>query len=333
MKRNNLSSGLYDSEFRKRRIEENRKRKALKQSFSCFLPCESGKIEPIVISRSIAIMLDLEGTCNKIKDEEAKIFLKQVDAIRKQFGNQKAYICISTHSSSTKEIKRVYDILNNYKSDDIILDTSFVFGGVYDYKYDSVTPMGFCFNANKVQTFIDYYLNNSSLNIGWFAVIDDRLSEDFYKSYQRFIPMVGLKPSGKKDEYYNNFMYRTTDTDNFLGVIDLMERYINDIKGMTLFDILDEQEEMQRHLSSWDLHELIRNCQFGSIIEYLNSGMADEFDFKDTYVTLMLFYQEGLGKQYDDYITELLKILDENSALDRTVEDVRKLIFSNEGMK
>lgn len=323
-----MKKDSWDSQFRKKRFYENQRRKALKENFdispvNCFLRDRTVPIIP----RSIAIMLDLEGTCNKIKDEEARLFLKQVDTIRKQFGNQKAYICISTHSSSSKDIKRVFDILNKYISDDIILNISFVFGGVYDYKYDSVTPMGFCFNAKKVQTFTDYYLNDRNLNIGWFAVIDDKLSEDIYKSYQRLIPMVGLKPSGKKDEYYNNFMYRTTDTDNFSGVIELMQKYIEDIKGMNLDKVLDEQEKMKRHLSSWELNELIRNCQFRSIIEYLNSGMADEFDFKNTYVTLMLFYQKGLGRQYDDYITELLKILEENRALERTIDDTKKLLF------
>lgn len=323
-----MKKDSWDSEFRKKRFYENQRRKALKENVDISPVNYFLRNRPVpIIPRSIAIMLDLEGTCNKIKDEEAIIFMKQVDTIRKQFGNQKAYICISTHSSSSKEIKRVFDILNKYKSDDIILNTSFAFGGVYEYKYDSVTPMGFRFNANKGQTFTDYYLNDRNLNIGWFAVIDDRLSKDIYKSYQRLIPMVGLKPSGKKDEYYNNFMYRTTDTDNFSGVIELMQKYIEDIKGMNLDEVLDEQEKMKRHLSSWELNELIRNCQFRSIIEYLNSGMADEFDFKNTYVTLMLFYQKGLGRQYDDYITELLKILEENRALERTIDDTKKLLF------
>lgn len=326
-----MKKDSWDSEFRKKRFYENQRRKALKENFEDISSVNHFLIDiPVpIIPRSIAIMLDLEGTCDKIKDEEAKIFLKQVDTIRRQFGEEKAYICISTQSSSSKEIKRVFDILNNYKNDDVILDTSFILGGVYDYRYDSVTPMGFCFNANKIQTFKDYYLNDRNLNIGWVAIIDDSLSVDVYKYYQRLIPMVGLKPRGKKDDYYNNFMYRTTDTDNFLGVIELMQKYINDIKGMTLFDILDEQEEMKRHLSSWELHELIRNCQFRSIIEYLNSGMTDESDFKDIYATLMLYYQKGLGKQYDDYVTELLKILEENNAIDRTIEDTKKLLFKD----
>lgn len=324
----------WNSEFRKKRFYENQRRKALKESPESILPFKSFlKSEPFIIPRSIAIMLDLQGTCDKIHDEEAKIFMRQVDTIRKQFGDQKAYICISTGSISSTQIKRVFDILSKYKNDNIVLGTSFIHGGIYDYKYDSVTPMGFQFNMNKIQTFTEYYLNDENLNIGWFALIDDFLSEDVYKSFQSNKAMVGLRPSQNIVSKYNNFMYRTTCTENFLGVIELMEKYINDIDGMTLLDILDEQEEMQRHLSSWELHELIRNCDFGRVIAYLNSGMTDEDDFKDTYANLMLYYQKGLGRQYDGYITELLKILEKRGVLDKPIEDARKLIFSTEDMK
>lgn len=271
-------------------------------------------------------MLDLERTCNKITDEEAEIFMKQVDILRKQFGDESAYICISTHSSSSTYIKNVFDILSKYRNENIGFGTSFIRGGMYNYKYDSITPVDFRFNVNKVETFIEYYLENYKLNIGWIALIDDSLNEDVYKSYQNIIPMVGLKPSGKKKEHYNNFMYRTTDTDNFSGVIELMDKYIKDIKGMTLDNIIEKQRKMPRHLSSWELYQLLINYQFKEVINYLNSGMADIDDFRNSYKTIME-YPKNICEEYRSDIINLLLIIEKSKLVDEYVKDTIKLIF------
>lgn len=328
-----MKKDSWDSEFRKKRFYDNQRCKSLKGNIkndtlsnpiSNYLRTNQ---RVLIIPRSIAIMLDLEKTSNNITDKEAEIFMKQVDTLRKQFGEQKAYICVSTHSSSSTHVKMVLDILNKYRNENIIFGLSFVFGGVYSYKFDNITPMGFLYNKNKVETFIDYYLEDFELNIGWFALIDDSLNEDVYKSFQYSMPMVGLKPSGKKDEYYNNFMYRTTDTDNFSGVIELMDKYIKDIRGMTLDDIAKEQRKMPKHLSSWDLYQLLMNFNLKEVIEYLNSGMADVDDFKNTYKAMMN-YPKSILEKYKEDIIKIFLILERSKLLNEQIEDIKKLIFS-----
>ncbi len=256
--------------------------------------------------------------------------MKQVDLLRKQFGNENesAYICISTHSNTSTHIKMVFDILNKYFNDNIGFGPSFIRGGEYSYSFDKVTPMGFLYNSDKIKTFTDHYLA-SPLNVGWCAIIDDSLNESAYKSFQDSIPMVGLKPSGKKEDYYNNFMYRTTDTDNFSGVIELMDEYIKDIKGMTLDDIAEEQRKMPRHLSSWELYQLLINYQFEEVIKYLNSGMADSDDYKNTYKTIME-YPKNIYEEYRSLIINLLLIIEKSKLVEEYVKDTIKLIFKND---
>ena len=326
-----MKKDSWNSEFRKKKFYENQKRKLLKQNNkdNNIINNYLRNREPIIIPRSIAIMLDLEGTSNKITDEEAEIFMKQVETLRNQFGNANAYICISTHSSTSTHIKMVFDILNKYRNENIIFGTSFIYGGMYSYEYNSITPVDFRFNVNKVETFIEYYLENYKLNIGWIALIDDSLNEDVHKSYQNIIPMVGLKPSGKKEDYYNNFMYRTTDTDNFSGVIELMDEYIKDIKGMTLDDIIEEQRKMPRHLSSWELYQLLINYQFEEVIKYLNYGMADSDDYKNTYKTIME-YHKNICEEYRGDIINLLLIIEKSKLVEEYVKDTIKLIFKND---
>lgn len=325
-----MKKDSWDSEFRKKRFYENQKRKYLENKEEDISPINSilKSRKKTSIPRSIAIMLDLDGTCDKITDKEAEIFMKQVDTLRKQFGNQSAYICISTHSSTSTHIKMIFDILNKYRNENIIFGTSFIRGGEYSYSFDKITPMGFLYNSDKIETFADHYLTCLGLNIGWTALIDDSLNEDIYKSFQQVIPMVGLKPSGKKDDIYNNFMYRSTDTDNFSGVIELMDKYIKDIKGMTLDDIAEEQRKMPKHLSSWELYQLLINYQFEEVVKYLNSGMADIDDFKNTYKTIME-YPKNICEEYRSNIIRLLLIIEKSKVVDDCVKDTIKLIFKN----
>ena len=100
----------WDSEFRKQRFYYNREKKALKKYFdqmnsSSFASVlHTPRVKP---KKSIAIMLDLDGTSNWIDDSTAEVFMKQVETLRKNFGEGKAFICISTHAHGSEAIKKV----------------------------------------------------------------------------------------------------------------------------------------------------------------------------------------------------------------------------------
>lgn len=327
-----MKTDSWDSEFRKNRFYENQKRKALKeynkqQENNPFCSVLRSKPKPKPVS--IAVMLDLDGTCNLIDDELAEKFIDEVEVLREQFGGN-AYICISTHSSSSRHIKKVFDYLAKYKKEGIILAKSFFYGGTYDYEYDEERYEGFSFNSNKVNTFSQVYLDNKELNIGWFAIIDDSLSEDIFKPYQEFRAMVGLRPGYTGTDRYNNFMYRTTSTKNFLGVVELMDKYIEDVNDKNIFDIIDIQRKMPRHLSSWEVSELLRNYQFSEIVNYLNSGLADKDDFRDVYTRLYMMSQyenDKISGPYREYVEEILTILDNNGYLNKSLEEEKRVLL------
>lgn len=326
----------WDSEFRKKRFYDNQVKKALKkyneQQESVFFPRVLSSTR-VAVPKSIAIMLDLDGTSNWIENGTAEIFMKQVDTLREQFGGAKAYICISTHAHGSDPIKSVLDKLDPYANENIILANSFFYGGVYEYQTDTTYPMGGIFNMNKIKTFCEHYIKSEHLNIGWFALIDDTISETVFKTFQDEKPMVVMKPGCSSISKYNNFMYRETCTDNFYGVIELMDAYIKDIKGMDLWDVLDKQRDMIRHMSDSEIHDLISNREFYKLLQYLKSGETDKDDFKSTYGWLMVECDiEPFGKQYESYIEEILKVLSENGAFDETVEEAKSLIFDYEDM-
>ncbi len=326
----------WDSEFRKQRFYYNREKKALKKYFdqidsSSFASVlHTPRVNP---KRSIAIMLDLDGTSNWIDDSSAEIFMKQVENLRKHFGEGKAFLCISTHAHGSEAIKKVLDKLAPFANENIILDNAFFYGGVYAYPYDTEYHMGNFFNTNKIKTFAEHYLESEILNIGWCALIDDTISERAFKGFQNEIPMVAMKPGCTSISKYTNFMYRETCTDNFDGVIELMDSYINDIKEMDYWDILDFQREMVRHLSDFEIHDLIKNREFYKLREYLKSGMTDESDFKNTFGWLMFESKvEPFGAQYDSYVEDILNILRENKAFTQSVSEVKALMLKNGDM-
>ncbi len=326
----------WDSEFRKKRFYYNREKKALKKyleqinssGFASVL--HSPKAKP---KRSIAIMLDLDGTSNCIEDSSAEIFMKQVETLRQHFGEGKAFICISTHAHGSESIKKVLDKLVPFANENIILNNAFFYGGVYEYPTNTEYYMGVFFNTNKIKTFAEQYLENKILNIGWCALIDDSISERSFKGFQDDMPMVTMKPGCSSISKYTNFMYRETCTDNFDGVVELMDEYIRDIQDKDYWDILDFQREMLSHLSDFEIHDLIKNREFYKLLEYLKSGMTDKDDFRNTYGWLVYESKiELFGEQYASYIEDILIILQENDAFTQSVSEVKMLMLKNEDM-
>lgn len=326
----------WTSEYRKKKFYETRERKALKKYLNnenAFNPMRVLKTTPFIIPKSIAIMLDLDGTSNRIDVTTAELFMNQVDALRKQFGEEKAYICISTHAHGYEPIKRVMDELNAFAKEGIVLSRSFYYGGMYDYYTDLNFPMGIPFNMNKIETFQKTYIDNEDLNVGWFALIDDGIAADVFKSYQFEKAMVALKPGQVSPPKYNNFMYRSTSTDNFDGVVELMDEYIKDVKDMTRFDIIDKQIAMVTHLSSFEIRTLIRERKFNRLIRYLKSDKTDEDDFECTYNYLIMESSiEPFGKCYESIIEEILNILAEKEAFNISVEEAKTLMLKKEDM-
>lgn len=280
--------------------------------------------------QSIAIMLDSHGTSDMITESSAEIFINLIDTLRKQFGGQKAYICISSHNQKSEQIKKILDELVKFTNEDIILGPSFFYGGIYDYSTNTEYNMGAFFNSNKVKTFQEYYLKNTEFNIGWIALIDDSISYNTHKCYKEYLPMVAIKPSQKSYNPYANFMHRESVVDNIFGVIELLEEYIKDIKGMSLADILAKQREVVSHLSEFEIQTLIKKCDFKTLYEYLQSEVSDEDIFKNIYELLVKENSDEPFELADKfYIDETFNLLKSRVSFKKKIIVSKSLAYKN----
>lgn len=233
------------------------------------------------IPKTIAVMLDLDGTSDYINDEKAKTFINQLEIIKRKFGAQKGTISISTHYSNSDRMQEVLDTISRNLSNNIEIGINFYYGGTYDYEKKENTYQGQNFNSSKLETFCEYYVNIFSNN-QWFAIIDDGISEDAYKKYQNRHPMLVCRPS--KSEYElskNNFMNISTTTKGFDGVIEVLNVYIESLRSLSPTQVLETQRNMITHLSSYDLTAKVRDRDYAFLERYFKEGYADDSDYSD----------------------------------------------------
>ena len=82
----------------------------------------------------INILLDLDGTCDNIDSDLARIFILKLDKVRRYFNAELTLISISTHYSDPSRIKMILDLLTSNINDKIDIGPNFYYGGIYDYK-------------------------------------------------------------------------------------------------------------------------------------------------------------------------------------------------------
>lgn len=245
--------------------------------------------------KSIAVMLDLDGTCDGICDETAEVFVNQLEILRQKFDASYATISISTHGRYPDKIKQVLDVIASHLTSNIEIALSFYYGGIYAYNQDMNIPKGFGFNSNKEKTFASYYIDDCDNQ--WFAIIDDGISEDVYKQYQDKQPMLLCRPSqDERDISRNNFMRIDTTTNGFDGVIEGLNTYIDSIQDLKPYQILEYQKNMMTHLSGHEVSKKVRNRNYEFIERYLKEGYADEDDYRDI-ITWLRFADFWLGNE------------------------------------
>ena len=80
----------WESEYRRKKFLERHNSKNDKSQYNI------NRIDnELEIPKTIAIMLDLDGTSDFINDETAKKFITQLNTLRIKFGASQAIICIS----------------------------------------------------------------------------------------------------------------------------------------------------------------------------------------------------------------------------------------------
>lgn len=313
------------TEYRRKKFYERQTFQREKSLFDDFT-----EITNTNIPKTIAVLLDLAGTCDFINDNKAKVFLNQLEIIRKKFRADYGTISISTHCGNPEGIKPVLDILSRNITKNIKIGMNFYYGGIYDYDQDSITVMESNFNADKVSTFEDYYINGFASNNQWFAVIDDDISKDTYKKYQYSHPMFLCCPSQTKYGTNNNcFMSYATETDGFDGVIEGLNVYIDFIKKLSKEQVLEIQKNMMTHISSHELINKIRERDYEFIDRYFKEGYADEADYRDAIVWIGITNKnQKPTKEELQNIRKILETMSENLALDGhedIAENIKKL--------
>lgn len=151
----------WTSEYRRKKFEKRYKKDT---EFKPLTPITEVTTE-LNSPKTIAVMLDVEGTCDNIDDEKAKAFMMSIDAIRNKFGAKYGTISLSTHSNNSREMKRILTILSRNLSKDIEIGINFFFGGTYDFESDREIMMEPNFNRNKVSTFMCHYINTLGIQM------------------------------------------------------------------------------------------------------------------------------------------------------------------------
>ncbi len=289
----------WSSEYRKKKFYQRRAEKAFKEKLALDKISDSKEIN------SIAIMLDLERTSDDIDMESASIFVRELDTIRKKFNAKYCYICISTHSGSCVEVKRVLDYISPYTNKNIRIGKSFFYGGSYEYETDEVTNEGSFFNYNKIETFKRYYLNNQYFDNVWFCIADDSLDLGVFNKYKDIHPCLFIKPGSSEKQ---NFMCKPIETKGFDGVIESLDIYIKSIKRYSINDILRSQMDSISHVSSFEVTNKVRNHEYEFLIRYFEDNYADEHDYYDTLTWLGITKNEIIEEEFD-MVQRLLGLL------------------------
>ena len=161
-------------------------------------------------------------------------------------------------------------------------------------------------------------------------MIDDSISYNTHKYYKNYLPMVAIKPSQKSYNPYANFMHREAVMDNIFGVIELLEEYIKDIKGMSLADVLARQSKLISHLSEFEIQTLIKKRDFKTLYEYLHSEVSDENLFEKIYELLVKENSDDPFELTDKfYIDKTFNLLKSGVSFREKIIEAKSLAYKN----
>jgi len=275
--------------------------------------------------KKMSVMLDLGGTSSKINNDTAMLFVNYLERIRKNLEADFCTISMSTHYGDPFVAEETLDILYRYLTPEIKFGKHFYLYGEYDYETKECTTEDYMCNSNKITTFNNNIVEDDKTETIWVGIFDDRLSEDVYKHYYKDKGVLICRPS--QDEYnlkYNSFVNRATMTKDFDGVVEVLGEYTRDIEGLSLEELLNNQQNMLMHLSSCDINDKVKNKEFIFLKRYLKEGYADDDDFKDILVKISIYLKNtNFTKEELEMLYEILKIINEKFELDQNKQGLQ----------
>ncbi len=242
--------------------------------------------------KAIIIMLDLQGTLDNMTDETAQIFMRQLCKLKTIFSAHKVIINISTHVEvPSPTLDKYMTILARNLKANFLLDDATYLSGTYNFYTKKCQPLPNNYNNfNKTKIFEERYLHNSPYNIVWFGIVDDSLDPNYFCKYQHYRLMAEFIPSLNKKDYkkYDNLMSISSLTNGFLGVIECFDTYINNIKDIPLYNLLEVQRNILPHLNTSDIKILLYTQRYSDILKYLKAYKIDPENYKDIVQKLQL---------------------------------------------
>lgn len=278
--------------------------------------------------KTIAVMLDIAGTTDNINENNAQVFIKQLHYLLNKFSATKCFISISTHFDNCLKMKDILNVLSKYTDNNIIIGTSFFYGGSYDFYSDSTKYIDLGFNGNKILTFDEAYVNNSLCDNVWFGIFDDSISSTCYQFYQDSnIMLVGRPSQTTMGLFDDNFMVRSTETYGLDGVIEVINNYINDIDNLDCDEILLQQKNMMCHLSGYQLAVKMKEKNFKFLENYFSSDFVLEEDCLNFLNWLpSIFNKQNLTKEECSSVEEILNIISNYFSSKSEFDNVDKIL-------
>lgn len=289
----------WSSVYREQKHRENMEKKAFKNQ----------AIEEDFSEREIAILLDVQGTLDNINVSSARLFMRQVEFLRKYFKAQNARIVVSSYVDCASSLRPYLEILHNTSLKNIVIEDAFYLHGTYHFENDEASEISEYYNKDKFARFKEKYLYDSFMGMGcqtvWFSVVDDELREDFYKKFRDSKVSFFCKPSlcFEEEKKYDNFMSRSTLTKGFDGVIECFDSYIKDLKTMNYQEILEHQKNMLVHLSRLDIQKICNDEKLDVLLHYLEENKIDDDDYQSIF-----FYLKDVYEKSEPTMEELVQL-------------------------
>lgn len=218
---------------------------------------------------SIVLMLDLDGTISDIKDETAKIFMKQVDILRNKFQAERAIIYISSQTLYVEDLYKPIEILKRNLLPNQIVGECYHFNGIYNpdknehYEWKGI-------NTDKIKTFENRYLIEFA-DTKFFAIIDDDINSMLGIKFQNDRPFAIIRPSQYLEEYLDddNLMICSTLTRGMDGVLEGVNKYIKNIDDLSPEEIFEHQKNELFSISGNYATWLLQTGQYQLLLQHI----------------------------------------------------------------
>lgn len=277
-----MISNTWNSNFRKERFLNNRKKD------SYYGPDIFGYSQR---EKVIVIMIDA-ANLKGLDDEKAKLLMMQLVALRRKFNTQKTIINISTNLPNPEILTPYMKILERNLTSKIELSNITFLNGTFDYKKQKntyLTPIDI--NRNKINAFRELFLHNSDYLVEWFAIIDNSITKADLKFFKGTNPMAAIKVACDKDDIKeDNLMLTSTQTEGILGVIEGLNTYLEKIKNIAGYDVINAQKDVLFSLGYNTLNDIFNEKNYKLLIRYLNEQELKqplyEWILREVYYTL-----------------------------------------------